>query len=173
MPPNLRRAAHVLAGAAALVAIAACSDKGSPGVPVTTTAPDASPMTIVVGRDTYELQAICYDAGAGAVVAIGSGTKPSGGEIRGIVQAVVGSGYVALRLDESTLLQPALDQRVEVRIDGTTLRAGGIAFVQDLDLVAGTSAAVAEGSAQVDCRSFRAGPPPSTVVRRPAGPPAR
>ena len=116
---------------------------------------------VQIGDVRYDFSVTCYEAGAGELVAIGTGTAPDGGTADLLVEASVSAPYVGIHLEPSgTIVESALDQALHLVVQDDHIRGGAIFFVQDVDLATGVGTDVGVGDVDVACSSFERGAPP-------------
>jgi len=160
----VRRLVVALGVVAALVA-PACSRGGSkPSLDArasstTVREPNA---TIVIGGTTYVFVMTCYAPGAGAVVAVGTGTDPvSSRPTRALVQAFFNDPYVGVTVgDKESVFEPTLAEPVELTFQDNVVHGADITFVRNLDIAARVGEPAGLGSVTVTCTDYHAGLPP-------------
>ncbi|HEV8295980.1 MAG TPA: hypothetical protein VGQ20_01740 [Acidimicrobiales bacterium] len=110
----------------------------------------------------YTLATTCYDAGAGSVVAIGTGTEPGTARpMRALVQAFLTESYVGLTIgDRELVYESSLDDVLQLNFDEHVILGEDIHFVRNLDLSSGRGEAAGDGSVRVDCIEYASGLPP-------------
>jgi hypothetical protein len=168
-----------------LVAVAGCGGSADDATPEEVLAAGGSLASVVVGETTYEFEATCFDAGAGSVVVVGTGTDPrvdDGVATHLLVKAFLGESYIGVTVgdaepegesattapaDDLEIYEAALDQTLDLLLEEDTIAADDIAFVRGLPLdalptesstgAAGESAGA--GSLLVRCGSFEKGVP--------------
>src|SRR5262245_50098493 len=132
---------------------------------------------VTIGDDGYDFEVTCYDAGAGSVVAVGTGTvvDPVSGEERGsrvLVQAFLGDPYVGVTLEQpgadgedapAEVFEAALDDSFDLLLENNIIQADGIEFVRGLDLDTGAAESAGTGSVRVTCNDFEQGMPTDLV----------
>jgi hypothetical protein len=132
---------------------------------------------VTVGDDAYDFEVSCHDAGAGSVVAVGTGTSfdPASGQTRAsrvLVQAFLGDPYVGVTLSlppgedgeaREEVFEAALDESFDLLLEGDTIQADEIAFVRNLDLATGAAEPAGTGSVRVTCNDFEKGMPTDLV----------
>lgn len=151
----------VLSGAALTAACSAGGSKPSLATATSTTVA-ASTATVVVGDTTFAFAMTCYAPGAGAVVAVGSGTDPvSGKATRALVQAFFRDPYVGVTVgDRDVVYEPTLAEPIELAFQDDVVRGTAIQFVKNLDLQARAGEPAGVGSVVVTCHGYRTGLPP-------------
>ncbi len=133
-------------------------------VPVTTLieapAPEfRSPGEIMIGDRTFLFVFECYAAGAGDVLALGLGTDAETGEdTEAIVQAFLGSSYVAILIGDEQVLELAIDRPAELFVQGDLIRGSALRFV-DADGASGVGESLGLGTVNIDCEGFAPGLP--------------
>jgi hypothetical protein len=146
-------------------ACAACS--GSPAKP--SLAANAQPgavggsqATITVGTTVYDFVTTCYDAGAGAVVAVGTGVEPGTGRpARALIQTFFNEPYVGVTIGGTAeVLEAAIDRPLELAIDNGVITGNDVEFVRNLELTRGAGEAAGRGSVRVECHGYVQGLPP-------------
>ena len=133
---------------------------------------------VTIGADAYDFEVTCYDAGAGSVIAVGTGTvaSPDGSErsTRIFVQAFHGDPYIGItievpRADGGTadgsganeeVFEASLDDSFDLFLEDDVINAEDIKFVRNLDLTQGDGEPVGEGSVHVTCSDYEQGVPP-------------
>jgi hypothetical protein len=160
---SARRSLLLLAVGLAVAGCGGSSERPTLGALTEADAFHASALRVVVDAKLYDLAATCYDAGAGSVVVVGTGTEPgTGRETRALVQASVGQSYVGLTIgDREVVYEATLDEPLDLRLGAEhRIEAPAIPFVRDLDLTRGQGQAAGTGSLRVQCAAFVAGSPP-------------
>lgn len=107
------------------------------------------------------MEVVCYEAGAGEVVAIGQGTTDSGDVVDLLVEAFTGEPYVGLHVGGpgDVVYEAALDTPLELFVDEDRIVGGAIHFVTDLDLATGQGEGAGVGSVEVVCGRYERGLP--------------
>jgi hypothetical protein len=121
-----------------------------------------STATVTVRDATYQLATTCYDAGAGSVVAVGTGTEPGTDRpTHLLVQAFLTDSYVGLTIGAHDLVyESTLDDALQLSLDAHLIVGTGIRFVRNLDLTSGRGEDAGEGAIRVECAEYAAGLPP-------------
>jgi hypothetical protein len=130
---------------------------------------------VTIAGHEYDFEVSCYDAGAGSVVAVGTGTEydPASGSTRAsrvFVQGFLGDPYIGVTLaapegaDPATarddVYEAALDESFDLLLEDGVIAVDGIEFVRNLDLTSGAGESVGQGSLRVTCNDFEPGVPP-------------
>jgi hypothetical protein len=132
---------------------------------------------VAIGADTYDFEVTCYDAGAGSVLAIGTGTvwDPAAQlerRSRVFVQAFLGDPYIGVTVElpgddeqvaHEEVFEAAIDESFDLLLEDDVIQADDIEFVRNLDLTNGVSESVGTGSVHVTCNDFSKEIPPDFV----------
>jgi hypothetical protein len=165
---RLRTAALACLPLAAALATGACGSSDEPDTPEEVLEAGGSIAQVVIGDATFDFEVTCYDAGAGSVVVVGTGTEPaeSSGSDRTthvLVQAFLGESYVGVTIgDNEALYEAALDETLDLLLEQDVIAADDIEFVRNLDLTDGESEGepAGVGSLRVTCGGYEHGVPP-------------
>lgn len=149
--------------------IASCGDasieSSSTTVPVPTSSSLGTPGLLTngwvqVGDRSFDLEFVCYSAGAGDVVAVGVGKHPESGQrIDALVQGFLGQPYVGLTIGESVRYEASLESPLQIFLHDGTISAGAIEWVRGLDLDSGTAERIGYGAVFVSCGEYVLGLP--------------
>ena len=163
-----------------LAVSAGCGGSDDEATPEEILADGGSLADVVVGDTTYEFEATCFDAGAGSIVVVGTGTDPrvdDGAGTHLLVKAFLGESYIGVTVgdvepdggtattapgDELEIYEAALDQTLDLLLEDDAITADDIAFVRGLPLDTDVGAAgesVGTGSLLVRCGSYEQGVP--------------
>ena len=147
------------------VALGACSNASPKPSLAATAQPGAvggSKATITIGSTVFDFVTTCYDAGAGAVVAVGTGVEPGTGRAaRALVQTFFNEPYVGVTVGDSEVVYEAeIDQPLELSFQDNAIVGNDVVFVRNLELTRGAGEPAGQGSVRVDCRGYVQGLPP-------------
>jgi hypothetical protein len=132
---------------------------------------------VTIDATAYDFEVTCYDAGAGSVVAVGTGLvadEATGVErsSRVYVQAFLGDPYVGVTLElpagdggesREEVFEAALDESFDLLLEDDVIQADDIEFVRNLDLTSGAAEAAGTGSVHVTCSEYEQGVPQGFV----------
>jgi hypothetical protein len=131
---------------------------------------------VTIGADVYDFEVTCFDAGAGSVLAIGTGTTIDPATQRErtsrvFVQAFLGDPYIGVTLElpgdgevaREEVFEAAIDESFDLLLEDDVIRADDIEFVRNLDLTNGASEPAGTGSVNVTCNEFSQEIPPDFV----------
>lgn len=143
-----------------LVAVSCSSGSNEPRVGPTTTIVEPNGQ-INIDDLEFRFSMTCYAPGAGAVVAVGTGTEPgTGREVRALVQAFLGDTYVGVVIgDDEVVFEPTLEESFELFIQDDVITGGAIRFVRT-DNRSAQSEPAGIGEVLVTCTSYLQGAPP-------------
>jgi hypothetical protein len=135
-----------------VVLAAGCGGSDGDATPEEILADGGSLADVVVGDTTYEFEATCFDAGAGSIVVVGTGTDPrveDGADTHLLVKAFLGESYIGVTVgdaeavgetattapgDDLEIYEAALDQTLDLLLEDDAIAADDIAFVRGLPL---------------------------------------
>ncbi len=122
--------------------------------------PGGSSAVVEVGGATYEFEVVCYEAGAGELIAVGSGTTPDGNPVDLLVEASVSQPYIGLHLQpDGPIIESALNQPLNLVVQDDHIRGGAIYFLRDVDLDTGVGTDAGVGDVDVTCTGYERGAP--------------
>jgi hypothetical protein len=169
-------ALFALVATGAVLGLDACSgDDDAPETQADVLARGGSIATVTIAEATYDFEVTCYDAGAGSVIAVGTGTvpDPSGEarESRVFVQASLGDPYIGVTVEQSDpededgaaseeVFEAAIDESFDLLLEDDVVAAGEIEFVRNMDLTTGEGEPAGVGSVRVTCGGYEQGGPP-------------
>jgi hypothetical protein len=166
----------VLVAASATLAVDACGGDSGDDTPAEVLAKGGSIARVTVGAQVFDFVVTCHDAGAGSVLAVGTGTQVDGDGRRHdthlLVQAFLGDSYVGVTVDPigdaahdgdeaapPEIYEASLADVFDLALEDDVIAADGIEFVRDLDLGAGQGEPAGSGSLRVTCGSYQPVPP--------------
>ncbi len=153
----------------ALVTLTGCagSDEPSLGEFVTPTTPapgTTSLATVTVGELLFTIPVVCYDAGAGEVVAVGTGLTTEGEPLEVRIESSIVDPYVGVRVggEAGVTYEPALGEPLDLFNVETGISGGAIFFVGALDVNTGVGVDAGVGSVEVTCLDYEREAPPAS-----------
>jgi hypothetical protein len=138
--------------AASAVALGSCEGApDGPETPADVLERGGSIARVTIGADAYDFEVSCYDAGAGSIIAVGTGTSVDAAtgverDTRVLVQAFLGDPYIGITVEvppsgsdgETTareeVFEASLDDSIDLLLEDDVIAADGIEFVRNLDL---------------------------------------
>jgi hypothetical protein len=164
--------AIVLVAAGASVSIGACGGSSGPDTPADVLARGGSIARVTIGARALDFVVTCHDAGAGSVIAVGTGTEVDDEghtrQTRLLVQAFLNDSYIGVTVggDGQNETAPApevyeasLANVFDLVLEDDVIAADGIEFVRNLDLAQGSGESLGQGSLRVTCGSYEQGVP--------------
>jgi hypothetical protein len=170
--------AIVLTATVLAVGANSCGDSAdAPATPADVLARGGSIAQVTIDAHAYDFEVTCYDAGAGSVIAVGTGVEvdsSTGAErsTRIFVQAFLGDSYVGLTISapedpadgeaaaDDEVYEASLEDSFDLLLEDDVIRADNVQFVRNIDLTAGSGEPVGEGSLYVECGTYEQGVPP-------------
>ena len=165
----------MLSAAAFAVGVGACNGSSDePETPADVLARGGSIARVTIATRTYDFEVTCYDAGAGSVIAVGTGVDvdPVTGitrDTRVFVQAFLGDSYVGVTVASpeaaagapgEEVYEAGLDDSFDLLLEDDVIASDDIQFVRNLDLTQGDGEPAGEGSLHVTCKKYEQGVPP-------------
>jgi hypothetical protein len=163
-----------LGATAAVLGLDACGDDdGGPETAAEILERGGSIASVTIADVTYGFEATCYDAGAGSVIAVGTGSVPVTGteevrESRVFVQAFLGDPYVGVTIAvtdpedgavREEVFEAAIDESFDLLLEDDVIAADAIEFVRNMDLTSGQGEPAGQGSVRVTCGGYEQGAP--------------
>ncbi len=120
----------------------------------------SSTAVVEIGELRYDFDVICYEAGAGELIAAGMGITADGAAVELLVEASVSQPYIGLHVQPGgPIIESALDQPLNLVVQDDHIRGGAIFFIQNVDLATGVGTDAGVGDVDVTCTSYERGAP--------------
>jgi hypothetical protein len=165
----------VLFAVAFAVGAGACGGSSDdPETPADVLARGGSIARVTIATRAFDFEVTCYDAGAGSVIAVGTGVDVDAAtgterETRIFVQAFLGDSYIGVTVASpdaqagapgEEVYEAGLDDSFDLLLEDDMIASDDIHFVRNLDLTEGDGEPAGDGSLHVTCTRYEPGVPP-------------